>query len=136
MKKTTTKTTKKAKAEVWFDMSDYIHSTSDIITRITFGKINAGLPITEEQAINLIDSTANSVMASLFSWNNAVMRTDKGYVKLNLNVMKNETTTEDNPTVDTESKETTEIQDTPTKVEAKKKPNIFKRIWNFITGKK
>ena len=128
MKKTTTKTTKKQKAEVWFDMSDGNYGVSDIVARITLGKVVAGLPITDSQLNNIINYAANEVLASLFTWNNAVMRTNNGYVKLNLNVMKQQPK-EEAPVPDTD------VETDAPDPEVKKKPNIFKRFWNWITGK-
>ena len=140
MKKTTTKTTKK-QAEVWFDMSDRNYDVSDIIARITLAKINAGLPINEGQLNNILSFAANEILASLFTWNNAVMRTENGYVKLNLNVMKT-TPKEETPTTDTDDNvdeqgpsEDNEVVGPEIVSDVKKKNNIFMRFWNWITGK-
>jgi hypothetical protein len=142
MKKTTTKTTKKQKAEVWFDMSDGNYGVSDIVARITLGKVVAGLPITESQLNNIINYAANEVLASLFTWNNAVMRTNNGYVKLNLNVMKT-TPKDDVPATDTDdnvdeqgpSEDNVGNMAPEIASDVKKKNNIFMRFWNWITGK-
>lgn len=140
MKKTTTKTTKK-QAEVWFDMSDRNYGVSDIIARITLAKINAGLPINEGQLNNILSFAANEILASLFTWNNAVMRTENGYIKLNLNVMKT-TPKEETPATDTDDNvdeqgpsEDNEVVVPEIASDVKKKNNIFMRFWNWITGK-
>ena len=60
----------------------------------------------------------------MFTWNNAVLKNNGKYVKLNLSVAEPKTY----PVKDTD-------EETDTKVEVKK-PGFFKRIWNWITGKK
>lgn len=123
MKKTTKKVTKTQKPEVWVDMTN-IKSVSDAIERIIIAKVRAGLAINENEINTIVEDFAKDMLNSMFTWNNAVLKNNGKYVKLNLSVAK----PENQPVKDTD-------EEVDTKVEVKKS-GFFKRIWNWITGKK
>lgn len=118
IKKTSaTKVAKKTKKETPIvDITNAVDDV-DVFAAYAYAKVEKGEPITDTELFAAITNHVDAVLASLFTWNNTIMLINGEYVKMRLGLY--------------EPTET--VTDTPKKT---KKPNIFKRFWNWITRKK
>lgn len=118
IKKTSaTKVAKKTKKETPIvDITNAVDDV-DVFAAYAYAKVEKGEPITDTELFAAITNHVDAVLASLFTWNNTIMLINGEYVKMRLGLY--------------EPTET--ITGTPKKT---KKPNIFKRFWNWVTRKK
>lgn len=107
------KTDKKPLVKVDFSK---ITDINQISAEITLAKINAGIPITHNDLTNIVEYSIDGFVAELYN---------EGIIELQDNVIAPKS-------ICFNFKDFLDKEDT----QHKKKPNIFKRIWNWITGKK
>lgn len=85
-----------------------VNSPSDVVSRIAYAKVRAGLPITEEEFYTTIDTACDDYVDDLFGIFNCLVKTTDGIVE----------------------------RLTATKVEDKPKIGYWKNLWNAIRGKR
>lgn len=113
--KKTTKRTKKNEPILDLTMAE-----DDIDVFAAYGrmKVEQNQPISQIELESIIANHVDAILATMFTWNNTVMLKEDGtYMAMNLSVYTPEKTEAAEPKVE-------------------KKPNIFKRFWNWITRKK
>jgi hypothetical protein len=115
---TKTKTSKKPVVKVNFSN---ITDINQISAEITLAKINAGVPITYNDLNNFVEYSIDGFVADLYN---------EGIIELQKS--------ENLGTVITPKSVYFNLQDFFDKecIPVEKKPNIFKRFWNWITGRK
>lgn len=87
---------------------------SEVLRAFAVAKVRAGVPITMDELANVCIDSIYAYEADLFSWNNAVIKINGNeYLKLDMHVYE----MEENAVCECEPK----------------KPNIFKRVWNWLT---
>ena len=85
-----------------------VNNEADVIARVTYAKVKAGYPITEEEFANAIDVACDDYIEELFGIFNCLVKTADGVVE----------------------------RLTATKVEDKPKIGYWKNLWNAIRGKR
>lgn len=108
------KTNKKTKPMFVVDFTN-ISSVNEISAKIARAKVDAGIPLTKNDLINVIESSIDDFVAELY---------DAGIIELAGNVISPKHVTIDFNGVFESVKE------------EPKKPNVFKRFWNWVRRKK